>query len=164
MAVKVAQMEKVPKYLNKDTGDAEYQEGTEGFSHHSDGIIGLSRDRYASAPGTTQGVFSWTVGYGPKKVRVRLRDGTTGDVVKFVFDAPTIAAADAVATLWLADVGSATTDRMHRNITNVDSADANTPGDEGWSEWIKFTAQLVSVHYVGVGTLGAGTIFELEGE
>ncbi len=135
-----------------------------GAAHITDGASGTIKDRYAVAPGNTQGVWFWPVGFGPKHIRLRLRDGSSGDIMKFLFDAPTIISTDNIATLWMADVGSPSTPRMHRNITNVDRADTNTVGDKGWSDWIPFTHPLRSLHYGGVGTLGANTVFELEGE
>lgn len=112
----------------------------------SKGAFGPNVDRQVSAPGTTQGALTWPSGYGPKAIRVRLKGGSSGDQIKMCFDAPS----SAIATAWLADVGSASTDRMHRVLDDV-----------GWTEFW-FTEPLENLYFVGVGTLGAGTVFEVE--
>ncbi len=123
----------------------------------SSGGIGQNNDRQASAIGTTLAFFSWTAGFGPKSIRMRLKDGTSNDYIKFTFDAPNAA----VAAAWIAEDGGAADPRMYRSLHNVDTADGNSVGEDGWT-YYDLTGPLEFLHYNGIGTLGAGTLLEVE--
>lgn len=123
----------------------------------SSGGIGPNQDRQATAIGTTTADFTWTAGYGPKSIRARLKKGTSNDTVKIVFDAPS----DPVRDSDLVTDGGSGSPRMYRVLHNVDTADANSVGDAGWTTFT-FTHPLEKLSYKGVGTLGAGTVLEVE--